>query len=72
MNNGKLKVLIVDDEPPARRKLRRFLEVDPGIAMIEEAGTGAEAIEAIEKNTPDLGFLDTRSGLSKSMRWITC
>ena len=36
-----MRVLIVDDEPPARRKVRRFLERVPETSEIAEAGSGA-------------------------------
>jgi two-component system, LytTR family, response regulator len=55
-----MKVLIVDDEPPSRRKVRRFLEKDPEIQSISEAGSGAEALAAIRTLDPDLVFLDVQ------------
>lgn len=55
-----MRVLIVDDEPPARRKVRRFLERDAEPAEIAEAGSGAEAIAAIHSFDPDLVFLDVQ------------
>jgi two-component system LytT family response regulator len=55
-----MRVLIVDDEPPARRKIRRFLEDSPGIDAIAEAGAGREALEAIRGFRPDLLFLDVQ------------
>lgn len=55
-----MRVLIVDDEPPARRKVRRFLERASEPAEIAEAGSGAEAIAAIESFDPDLVFLDVQ------------
>ena len=55
-----IRVLIVDDEPPARRKVRRFLERDPEIGAIGEAGSGAEAIQAMRRFAPDLVFLDVQ------------
>ena len=55
-----IRVLIVDDEPPARRKVRRFLERDAEIGAIAEAGSGAEAIDAIRAFAPDLVFLDVQ------------
>jgi two-component system LytT family response regulator len=54
-----MRVLIVDDEPPARRKVRRQLEAAGG-AEIREAGSGAEAIQAIAEFAPDLVFLDVQ------------
>lgn len=55
-----IRVLIVDDEPPARRKVRRFLDRDAEIGAISEAGSGAEAIDAIRTFAPDLVFLDVQ------------
>ncbi len=53
-----IRTLIVDDEPLARDGLRMLLEPNPGFTVIGEAGTGAEAIELIQKEQPDLVFLD--------------
>lgn len=55
-----MRVLIVDDEPPSRRKVRRFLEREAEAAAIAEAGSGAEAIETIRRFDPDLVFLDVQ------------
>lgn len=53
-----IRAVIADDEPPARRRLRRFLEKDGRIELIGEAGDGSEAVEVIETLRPDLLFLD--------------
>ena len=53
-----MRVLIVDDEPIARRGLRRLLEAEPDVEVIGEAGSGPAAIEAIEKQRPELVLLD--------------
>lgn len=53
-----VRVLIADDEPPARAKVRRFLAADPEIAIAGEAGSGPEAVEAIQRQRPELVFLD--------------
>jgi two-component system LytT family response regulator len=55
-----MTVLIVDDEAPARRKLRRFLEADGGVSIVGEASSGAEAIEKIAALRPELVFLDVQ------------
>jgi len=55
-----MRVLIVDDEPPARRKVRRFLESDPEIGEIREAASGEEAIAEMREFAPDLVFLDVQ------------
>jgi len=54
------RCLIVDDEPPARRKLRRFLTGYADIDVVGEAGDGAEAVELIRHLEPDLVLLDVQ------------
>lgn len=56
----RLRVLIADDEPPARAKVRRFLATDPETEVVGEAGSGPEAVTAIERERPDLVFLDVQ------------
>jgi two-component system LytT family response regulator len=56
--SGKIKTLIVDDEPLARRNLRVLLERDAQIEILEECRNGREAVKAIKNLTPDLIFLD--------------
>lgn len=53
-----LSILIVDDESPARDRLRRMLEDLPQYAIAGEAGTGAQALEAIGELQPDIVLLD--------------
>jgi two-component system LytT family response regulator len=55
-----IRVLIVDDEPPGRRKVRRFLERDSEIGEIREAGSGKEALAILPEFGPDLVFLDVQ------------
>jgi two-component system LytT family response regulator len=55
-----LKVLIVDDERPARQKLRRMLSGDAEIMAIYEAADGVAAIETIRDEAPDIVFLDVQ------------
>ena len=54
----KIKTLIVDDEPLARRNLRLLLERDLQIEIIGECRNGKEAVKSIENLRPDLIFLD--------------
>jgi two-component system, LytTR family, response regulator len=56
----RIRVLIVDDEPPARSKLRRFLAGEPEVEVVGEAESGADAVAAIEALRPDLVFLDVQ------------
>jgi two-component system, LytTR family, response regulator len=50
----------VDDERPARRKLRRLLDGAPGVERVFEAPSGWLALEVLEEFEPDLMFLDIR------------
>lgn len=55
----RIRTLIVDDEPIARRTLRLLLARDPDIELVGECD-GVEAVAAIEKSRPDLLFLDVQ------------
>lgn len=54
------RVLIVDDEPVARRGILRLLRQEPDIEVVEECGDGEAAISAINAHSPDLVFLDVQ------------
>ena len=54
----KIRVLIVDDERPARRSLRTLLEAENDIVIVGEAGDGEEALELITAKEPQVVFLD--------------
>jgi serine phosphatase RsbU (regulator of sigma subunit) len=53
-----IRALIVDDEPPARARLRHLLEAHGGLSIVGEAGGGVEALELIRDRRPDVLFLD--------------
>ncbi len=53
-----LRVLIVDDEPPARERLRRMLAEIESLQIVGEAADGAQALEMIAALAPDLVLLD--------------
>ena len=53
-----MRVLIVDDERPARDKQRRLLEGEPGIDAIEAARDGVDALQRIAQFRPHAAFLD--------------
>ncbi len=53
-----MRVLIVDDEPPARERLKRLLADLEGVELIGEAKDGVRAVKMIEEMKPDLVLLD--------------
>jgi two-component system LytT family response regulator len=53
-----MKAMIIDDEPPARRELRRLLTDFSWVEVVGEAGNVDQAAELIETLTPGLLFLD--------------
>ena len=53
-----LRVVLADDERPARRFLINLLKSFPDVDVVGEAGTGKEALELIEAERPDLALLD--------------
>jgi two-component system, LytTR family, response regulator len=55
-----MKTMIVDDEPLARRELRRLLAEFPWVEIVGEAGNIVEAAKAIETDAPDLLLLDIK------------
>lgn len=54
----KIRTLIVDDEPLARRRVRQLAAEEPDIEFVGECGDGAAALAAIAEQAPDLVFLD--------------
>jgi two-component system, LytTR family, response regulator len=55
-----ISALIVDDEPHARRSIRRFLDSDATVEIIGECADGESALQMIRSKKPDLVFLDIR------------
>ena len=58
MNTTPTRVLIVDDEPLARERIRTLLSEDTAFEVAGEAGDGLAAAQAITSLNPDLVFLD--------------
>jgi two-component system LytT family response regulator len=53
-----IDVIIVDDEPAGRRSLRECCALEADLRIVGEYGDGATALEAIQRQSPDLLFLD--------------
>ena len=60
MADDKLQVLIVDDEEAARHRLEDLLAREADTEVAGQAASGREAIQAIDRLTPDLVFLDVQ------------
>jgi two-component system LytT family response regulator len=60
MADAPIRVLIAEDEPPARRRMRALLERQAGVEVVGEATHGGEAVEEIHRLAPDLVFLDVQ------------
>jgi two-component system LytT family response regulator len=56
----KIRVLIVDDEPIARRGIVQQLKGEQEIEIVGECADGMEAVDAIKTKSPDLVFLDVQ------------
>jgi two-component system, LytTR family, response regulator len=56
----KLRILIVDDEPLSRSRVRAFLRGYPSVEVAGECGDGIEALAAIRSKRPDIVFLDVQ------------
>jgi len=57
---GKIRAVVVDDEPLARSSLKVLLRDDPEIELVSECGSGMEALREIRGRRPDLVFLDVQ------------
>jgi two-component system LytT family response regulator len=58
MTDAPLRVLVVDDEPMARARLRRMLGAEHGVHILGECSNGDEAAAALGSLKPDVVFLD--------------
>lgn len=54
----KIRAIIVDDEPFARKGIRRELEHDGAVEIVAECANGRDAVRSIQEHKPDLVFLD--------------
>jgi len=68
--SSKIRVLIVDDEPLARRGIRQLLETETDFEIAGEAANGREAISSIETYAPDLVFLDVQMPLLDGFSFV--
>lgn len=57
---NEITTIIVDDEPPAREKLRILLARDPMFKVVQECANGHEAIQAVYAHSPKVVFIDVQ------------
>lgn len=55
-----MRILVVDDEAPARRRLVQLIEKISGAEVVGEAATGRAALKGVEEHNPDCLLLDIR------------
>jgi two-component system LytT family response regulator len=67
-----IRVLIADDELPARQRLRQFLAAHPGFEVVAEAESGAQAMELAVEAKPDLLLLDIEMGQGNGLDVAAC
>jgi two-component system LytT family response regulator len=56
----KMRTIVVDDEPLARRRLARLLEAEDHVEVVAVCATGRDAVSAVREHAPDLLFLDVQ------------
>ncbi len=55
-----IRVLVVDDEPPARQRVVDLLANEPTAVMVGECASGLDALDAMPRERPDLVYLDVQ------------
>ncbi len=55
-----IRILLVDDHAGVRQGIRKAIEAAPGLQVVAEAATGAEALRLVEQTNPDVVLLDCK------------
>jgi len=59
-SEAKIRALIVDDEAPARARIRQLLKQEPDFVVVGECANGGQAVEIVQREKPDVVFLDVQ------------
>jgi|SRR5205807_5477168 len=57
---AKIRALVVDDEAPARARIRQLLQTEPDCEIVGECANGRQAVDSIQREKPDMVFLDVQ------------
>ncbi|MFP3939947.1 MAG: LytR/AlgR family response regulator transcription factor [Thermoanaerobaculia bacterium] len=60
MSAERLRIAVVDDEPPARQRIEDLLARREDVEVVASVGSGREAVRALRRDEPDLVFLDVQ------------
>lgn len=66
------RVVVVDDEPLARRRMRDLLAGAPGVSLAAECRNGTSAVDAIASVRPDVVLLDIEMPGRDAWAWPSC
>ena len=66
--SARLRIVIADDERPARSFLAALLRSFDDVVIVAEAESGCEAVAAIERERPDLALLDSADARARRHR----
>jgi DNA-binding NarL/FixJ family response regulator len=58
MSEDRIRIVLADDHPAVRAGIRQFIERDPGLVVVAEAGDGNQAVDLIRQHKPDVAVLD--------------
>jgi two-component system LytT family response regulator len=59
-SEASIRTIVVDDEAPARTRIRQLLKQQPDFSLVAECSNGSQALETIQREKPDLVFLDVQ------------
>lgn len=68
---SRIKTVLIEDENPARDRLKKFLSLHDEIEIIGEAKDGSEAIKLVNETKPDLVFLDIKLPIHTGFQVLT-